>query len=425
MTSNPKMTGEEAASTLRRLISHLSEENRTAMWLAIDALHDAAAQSHPPEVHPATAKLLAAVDDPGFDATTGDDDSAVVPEHPWERYCAAYGGWVRAGRPGLAKPAAAPSNVGCDYCNGSESDHERGCVRLTASTAVQGGEMVPPVAGRCNETHPVTKRACVKELGHYERHPGEVHYDGGYETWSYGDTRHDGSETFPAPFAAAPAAGCGGQFAGLRGEMYPCVLSAGHADHCRTYTGVLFAAPAAAAPVADAPAVVPMRCRNCNATGCVPTFESGMVACPQCEGTCLYPPRKRVAPAQPSPVADVGEGSSGWSITDFGSRLRAAREGAGMSQAALAEQTGLPASSISHFEIGGRLPSHENLGRLCRVLGMTTEYLFGPAQPAPQPSGMDALIEAVQLLRESVFDSGWNKRDEAIGEALERARRTR
>ena len=48
-----------------------------------------------------------------------------------------------------------------------------------------------------------------------------------------------------------------------------------------------------------------------------------------------------------------------------------------MSQVELARETGLPASSIAHFEGGGRKPSFDNLRKLANALNVTTDYLLG------------------------------------------------
>ena len=61
----------------------------------------------------------------------------------------------------------------------------------------------------------------------------------------------------------------------------------------------------------------------------------------------------------------------------FRGRLRIAREKNSLTQAELAEKTGLPASSISHFEKGPRKPSFDNLRRLAAALNVTTDYLLG------------------------------------------------
>jgi transcriptional regulator with XRE-family HTH domain len=73
---------------------------------------------------------------------------------------------------------------------------------------------------------------------------------------------------------------------------------------------------------------------------------------------------------------------------EFSARLRSAREAKDLSQADLAEKTGLQPSAISHFETGRRSPSFENLRILADALSVTTDFLLGrqqldtPAGPA-------------------------------------------
>lgn len=62
---------------------------------------------------------------------------------------------------------------------------------------------------------------------------------------------------------------------------------------------------------------------------------------------------------------------------EFPARLREAREKRGFTQASLSKEAGLPATTISHFESGSRKPSFDNLRRLTKVLGVSTDYLMG------------------------------------------------
>ncbi|MEW6489580.1 MAG: helix-turn-helix transcriptional regulator [Thermodesulfobacteriota bacterium] len=61
----------------------------------------------------------------------------------------------------------------------------------------------------------------------------------------------------------------------------------------------------------------------------------------------------------------------------FPAKLRAAREARGLSQAELAEKTGLQPSAVSHFETERRSPSFDNLKRLADALTVSTDYLLG------------------------------------------------
>lgn len=73
----------------------------------------------------------------------------------------------------------------------------------------------------------------------------------------------------------------------------------------------------------------------------------------------------------------------------FPARLRAAREAKDLSQADLAQRTGLQPSAISHFETGRRSPSFDNLRVLADALSVTTDYLIGRDQ-IDAPAGPNA-----------------------------------
>ena len=76
----------------------------------------------------------------------------------------------------------------------------------------------------------------------------------------------------------------------------------------------------------------------------------------------------------------------------FKDRLRAARDGLrGMSQAELARVTGLPPSSIAHFEGGTRKPSFDNLRKLATALNVTTDYLLGRVEAPDMAAAADPL----------------------------------
>lgn len=62
---------------------------------------------------------------------------------------------------------------------------------------------------------------------------------------------------------------------------------------------------------------------------------------------------------------------------EFGEILRRLREDKGLSQQELADLAGIQASAVSHFELGRRLPSFENIRRLADALKVTSDYLLG------------------------------------------------
>lgn len=61
----------------------------------------------------------------------------------------------------------------------------------------------------------------------------------------------------------------------------------------------------------------------------------------------------------------------------FPARLRATRDKRGLEQSQLAEKSGIPATSISHFEAGRRKPSLINLGNLADALNVSIDFLLG------------------------------------------------
>ena len=76
----------------------------------------------------------------------------------------------------------------------------------------------------------------------------------------------------------------------------------------------------------------------------------------------------------------------------FKERLRSVREGIrNMSQAELARSSGIPPSSIAHFEGGTRKPSFDNLRKIATALNVTTDYLIGRADSPEMATSADPL----------------------------------
>ena len=58
-------------------------------------------------------------------------------------------------------------------------------------------------------------------------------------------------------------------------------------------------------------------------------------------------------------------------------RIKKAREMRDLDQTELGKIAGIPSTSISHFEIGTRMPSAENLYKLATALRVSSDYLLG------------------------------------------------
>jgi transcriptional regulator with XRE-family HTH domain len=98
----------------------------------------------------------------------------------------------------------------------------------------------------------------------------------------------------------------------------------------------------------------------------------------------------------------------------FAQRLRHVREDIRhLTQADLGKLTGLPATSISHFEKedGTRKPSFDNLRSLAKALDVTSDYLLGRTEDLLGKTALDdklyrdvkSLSEADRLFAENLI----------------------
>lgn len=98
----------------------------------------------------------------------------------------------------------------------------------------------------------------------------------------------------------------------------------------------------------------------------------------------------------------------------FAKRLRHVREEVrGLTQTQLSALTGLPSTSISHFEKedGTRRPSFDNLRALAKALEVTTDFLLGRTEDIHGNTALDqklyrdvkSLSEADRVIAESLI----------------------
>jgi len=97
----------------------------------------------------------------------------------------------------------------------------------------------------------------------------------------------------------------------------------------------------------------------------------------------------------------------------FPSRLKEVRDRRGLTQAELGKEASLPATTISHFESGSRKPSFDNLRRLTKVLGVSTDYLMGLVD---SPDDMAAASRIARHLGQATEDD--IKMLEAVAKSL-------
>ena len=91
------------------------------------------------------------------------------------------------------------------------------------------------------------------------------------------------------------------------------------------------------------------------------------------------------------------------SETLFATRLREARDARGWSQAELAQRADMQPSAIAHFEAARRKPSFDNVRRLAKALGVSTDYLMG-VETAVAFRNEDLLSEADRAHVQSLID---------------------
>lgn len=90
----------------------------------------------------------------------------------------------------------------------------------------------------------------------------------------------------------------------------------------------------------------------------------------------------------------------------FQVRLKALRERAGLSQAALAKKVGVGQSTVGMWESGRNKPENAKLEALANLLGVSTDYLLGrsdvaePAKNQPIADGDELDRELIDLMRD-------------------------
>ena len=85
---------------------------------------------------------------------------------------------------------------------------------------------------------------------------------------------------------------------------------------------------------------------------------------------------------------------------EFKIRLKEVRKIRKLTQQELAEKTGIPVTSIAHFESGSRKPSLENFYKLIVVLNVSGDYLLGRTDQYSD-LGTDPISKSIQGLPES------------------------
>lgn len=84
---------------------------------------------------------------------------------------------------------------------------------------------------------------------------------------------------------------------------------------------------------------------------------------------------------------------------NFKIRLKEVRKTRKLTQQELAAKTGIPVTSIAHFESGSRKPSLENFYKLIVVLNVSADYILGRNEKM-SACGIDPIMNTLQKLPE-------------------------
>ena len=90
----------------------------------------------------------------------------------------------------------------------------------------------------------------------------------------------------------------------------------------------------------------------------------------------------------------------------FGKRLRALREGRGLTQLELGRIIKLSPSTIGMYESGRRDPDSETLRTLAEYFGVTVDYLLGRTDDPMPPAGRRVTDEPVNPLQKRLVELG-------------------
>lgn len=85
-------------------------------------------------------------------------------------------------------------------------------------------------------------------------------------------------------------------------------------------------------------------------------------------------------------------------MQNFGKRIKALRQNAGLTQQQLAERIWVSKAAISNYELYERNPSPEILIKLARVFHVSTDYLLGIEEKTQVLDVSDLTDEDIQVL---------------------------
>ena len=88
---------------------------------------------------------------------------------------------------------------------------------------------------------------------------------------------------------------------------------------------------------------------------------------------------------------------------DFAARIKELRSNKHVTQSDVADATGIPRSTIAHYELGKRLPDYESIVALCSYYSVSADYLINPfpnklgkTTPSPQTTRLMNTVRGME-----------------------------
>lgn len=89
-------------------------------------------------------------------------------------------------------------------------------------------------------------------------------------------------------------------------------------------------------------------------------------------------------------------------MVDFGEKLKALRQDAGLTQKQLADKLGVTKSTVSYYELAFRFPSTDVIVNLAEVFHVTTNHLLGLENKRQTIDVTDLPYEDIEFLQNAI-----------------------
>lgn len=84
---------------------------------------------------------------------------------------------------------------------------------------------------------------------------------------------------------------------------------------------------------------------------------------------------------------------------EFAARIKELRSNKHVTQSDVADATGIPRSTIAHYELGKRLPDYESIVALCSYYSVSADYLINPFATSCEAESSPATTRLLNTVR--------------------------